>query len=178
MNFYTNVLILPGLGGSGPEHWQTLWEIANPSFRRVHARDWDRPDRREWVDNLEASVKASGPRTLLVAHSLACLQVAHWAAQTSLSIDGAFLVAPPNPEREDFPPAAMSFRGVPRKKFAFPSCVVASSNDPYGDIGYAERCAQEWGSRFVNIGEAGHINAASRIGAWPEGFKILQSLKP
>jgi len=28
----TRVLILPGRGGSGPDHWQTHWEAANPGF--------------------------------------------------------------------------------------------------------------------------------------------------
>ena len=173
----TNVLILPGLNGSGPLHWQTLWENANPNFRRVQARNWSMPEREEWVGNLEAAVKAAGPETLLVAHSLACLQVAHWAAQTSLKIEGALLVAPPNAEREGFPSEALSFRGVPQNKLSFKSCLVASSDDPYGDIEYAERTARNWGSRFVNIGARGHINALSDIGDWPEGFKLLQSLK-
>jgi predicted alpha/beta hydrolase family esterase len=176
--FNSNILMLPGLGGSGPDHWQTLWEKANPGFRRVHARDWEHPEREEWVGNLEAAVKAAGPQTILVAHSLACLQVAHWASQTLLTIEGALLVAPPNPERAGFPGAALSFRGVPRNKLPFLSCLVASTDDPHGDIDYAERTARNWGSRFVNVGALGHINAASNIGYWPEGFKILQSLKP
>src|SRR3972149_6660062 len=29
------ILILPGVGGSGTEHWQTAWEKAFPCFQRV-----------------------------------------------------------------------------------------------------------------------------------------------
>jgi MFS family permease len=61
---------------------------------RVEERDWDAPDSAEWAASLEAAVKRSGPDTVLVAHSLACLQVAHWAlGQPSPSpIQAAFLV--------------------------------------------------------------------------------------
>lgn len=41
------VLIIPGWGDSGPTHWQTLWERANPAFRRVVQRDWEYPVRSE-----------------------------------------------------------------------------------------------------------------------------------
>jgi uncharacterized protein len=29
------VLVLPGIGSSGPHHWQTLWQAENPHFERV-----------------------------------------------------------------------------------------------------------------------------------------------
>jgi predicted alpha/beta hydrolase family esterase len=170
-----NILILPG-NGSGPMHWQSLWEKEDPNFRRVEAIDWGHPDLGQWVASLEAAVQKAGPRTVLVAHSLGCLQASHWAAQTSLAIEGALLVAPPNSQRDAFPKEAVSFRGVPQKKFSFKSCLISSSNDPYCDIAYAEACAQNWESRFINIGPAGHINASSRLGDWPEGLQFLRSL--
>src|SRR3954470_22488286 len=91
------ILILPGHGGSGPRHWQTLWEAAHPSFRRVEQRDWLHPVCSEWVGKLEDAVAASGPDTVLVAHSLACLLVAHWAAASALPVSAALLVAVPDP---------------------------------------------------------------------------------
>ena len=39
---------------------------------------------------------------------------------------------------------------------------------------YAKRCAKAWGSRFVDIGQAGHINADSGHGEWKEGYALLQ----
>ena len=59
----------------------------------------------------------------------------------------------------------------------FKSTVIASTNDPYGGVAYAEECAAIWGSDLVNIGEAGHINSSSGLGAWPEGHRLLQQLK-
>lgn len=76
-----SVLILPGIGNSGPQHWQTLWQNSHPDFVRVEQRDWDRPVCAEWVAALDAAVRAAGPQAVLVAHSLGCLAVAHWAAQ-------------------------------------------------------------------------------------------------
>lgn len=167
------VLVLPGLNGSGPQHWQTLWESNDAAFRRVHAQDWDNPQKAHWVANLESAVKEAGPGAVLVAHSLACLQVVHWAEGTSLKIAGAFLVAPPNPDRPDFPSVAHSFRGVSRKKLLCKSILIASTDDPYGDIHYTQQCADDWGCRFVSIGAKGHINAASQLGEWPEGMNLL-----
>lgn len=97
------VLVLPGIGNSGPHHWQTLWESEYPHFRRVEQSDWNHPVCEEWVAALEQAVEHSGDQTILVAHSLACLVVAQWAASTNRTIAGALLVAVPDPEGSDFP---------------------------------------------------------------------------
>lgn len=170
------MLILPGIGNSGPEHWQSLWEAEGAHWRRVEQRGWDRPVCAEWVASLEQAVKAAGPETVLVAHSLACLLVPHWAAATGQRIRSAFLAAVPDPDGPAFPAEATGFAPAPRAPLPFPSLVVASSNDPYASAAYARQCAQDWGSRFVDIGAAGHINAASGVGAWAEGRALLQTL--
>lgn len=172
----TTVLILPGYLNSEPTHWQSLWEKSNPSFVRVAQRDWDHPVCDEWIEGLDNSVARFGPGVVLVAHSLACLLVAHWAAKTNRTAKAALLVAPTNPDGPNFPKAAVGFSPVPQQPLKFPSTVVASSNDPYGDLEFARRCASIWGSRFANVGAFGHINADSGLGEWPEGFGLLQQL--
>jgi uncharacterized protein len=169
------VLLLPGIGNSGPEHWQSLWERANPSFLRVQQRDWDRPERQEWVEAIGLAVSET-PSQVIVAHSLACLAFAHWAAQAGQHVKAALLVAVPDPNGHEFPAEAHGFSGVPLEPFGFPSLVVASSNDPYGSLEHSKRCARAWGSRLVNVGALGHINASSGLGGWPEGFALLQEL--
>jgi predicted alpha/beta hydrolase family esterase len=169
-------LILPGIGNSDQAHWQTLWESANSVCVRVQQRDWNRPACDEWVNGLEKAVAEIGEGPVLVAHSLGCLCVAHWAAHTSLKIKGALLVAPPNPEKASFPSDATGFSPVPLRLFSFPSIVVASSNDLYGSLEFARSCAGKWGGRFVNIGPAGHINSASGLGEWAEGLTLYQEL--
>jgi predicted alpha/beta hydrolase family esterase len=170
------LLILPGIGNSGPDHWQTLWEQGHPAAQRVRARDWNRPVCLDWVAALEAAVEHSGPQAVLVAHSLACLQLAHWAVSTTRRIRAALLVAVPDPTGPSFPAQAVGFAPVPLQRLAFPSTVVASSDDPYGSISHARRCAKAWGSRWVEIGAAGHINASSGLGDWPQGKGLLDEL--
>lgn len=170
------VLIVPGIYNSGLEHWQSLWQAAHPNFQRVMQRDWDHPVCTEWVAALEQAVKEAGPLTILVAHSMGCLLVAHWAASTQLTIEGALLVSVPDPTGPNFPSEAVGFAPVPLNTLPFKSIVVASSDDPYGSMDHMQRCSSGWGSRFVAIGAAGHINAASGLGAWPNGYRLFETL--
>jgi uncharacterized protein len=172
----THVLILPGIGNSGPEHWQTRWESANTAFRRVAQRDWENPVRAEWEAELERAAALSGPDTVLVAHSLACLLVAHWSARTRQRIKAALLVAVPDPDGPAFPVEAIGFSNVPLHPLPFRSIVVASTNDPYGSVTHSQECAAAWGSQLVTIGAAGHINASSGLDSWQEGHRLLRKL--
>ncbi|MEO7580743.1 MAG: alpha/beta hydrolase [Massilia sp.] len=170
-----NVLILAGLWNSGPQHWQILWEHKHPDWQRVPHRDWTNPTCEEWVAELDAAIAASelGP-PLLVAHSLACALVAQWAKSGSnLHVAGAVLVAPSDVDAPGYPREAVGFAPMPMEKLAFPSVVVASSNDEYVSIGRARAFAGAWGSKLVEIGEAGHINGASGFGAWAEGEQLV-----
>lgn len=166
-------LIVPGIGNSGDRHWQTLWQRRHPGWRRVQQRDWERPDRTEWVAGLDRALRAFAEPPVLIAHSLGCLTVVHWAGQGTLPVKAAFLVAPPDPSAPSFPPGAHGFHPVPSARLPFPSLVVTSSNDHLGSAGFAQRCATVWGSLFFGIGAAGHINADSRLGDWPEGLRLL-----
>jgi predicted alpha/beta hydrolase family esterase len=168
------VLTLAGLWNSGPQHWQTHWEHKHPNFKRVPHRDWNNPQCTEWVAELDAAIAASEGTPLLVAHSLGTMLVPQWARSGSpLKIAGAFLVSPSDLEAESFPIDANRFVPIPLEKLPFPSMVVASSNDPFVQIERARQFAQAWGSRFVEIGAAGHINGDSGYGEWPEGEKML-----
>jgi predicted alpha/beta hydrolase family esterase len=173
-------LILPGFGDSGPHHWQTLWEKRDPRFKRVKQRDWDHPDRVEWVGALGRAIADYPGDMVLVAHSLACLLVAHWTLASQPRMRGrvraAFLVAPVDPNGPAFPADATGFAPVPLFPLPFPSVVVASTNDPYSGVGYAAGLAQAWGSRCEIAGAKGHLNAESGLGDWPEGLALLESL--
>jgi len=170
------VLILPGFGGSGPTHWQSEWERLHPEFRRVEQRDWEHPELGEWSARLESAVIAAGPEVVLVAHSVACLLVARWAARTTQPVAAALLVAPPDPARAGFPPVLASFGPCPRQRLPFRSIVVGSADDPYAAPDFGPSCAAAWGGEFVSVGPAGHINAASNLGAWPAGQELLRRL--
>jgi uncharacterized protein len=172
------VLIVPGISNSGPEHWQSRWQRQHPSYVRAPFAEWDEPDRRDWVATLDATVRELGPRTVIVAHSLGTLAVAHWAAGYAgkAPVAGALLVAVPDPDGPNFPAQAHHFRPLPLQPLGFPSVLVASDNDPYSNPVYAAAVAQAWGSRFISIGAHGHINAASGLGDWPQGQALLAEL--
>jgi uncharacterized protein len=169
-------LIVPGIGNSGPTHWQTVWEGRHPLWRRVVQRDWDYPECDEWVRALDAAVAASPVPPVIIAHSIGCLTVVHWASRSEFPIHAAFLVAVPDPDGPGFPDAAKGFAPLPLAVLRCPGLVVASTDDPFGSVLHAQRCAAAWGSACVSIGAAGHINADSRLGAWPEGFSLLTGL--
>ncbi len=171
----TPVLIVPGIGGSGPLHWQSRWEALKPAYRRVEMPDWDRPELEAWVGALEAAARSAAAAPVIVAHSLGCLAVAHWAARGGRA-RAALLVAVPDPAGAEFPEVASSFGPVPLAALAFSTRIVASQNDPYGCFEFAARCATAWGSVVTDVGAAGHINAESGLGDWPVGQQLLAGL--
>lgn len=171
------VLILPGITNSGPDHWQTLWEQSSPDFVRVQQHDWDNPICSDWVDNIETAVRHNGPDVVLVAHSLGCLALAHWASRLHSPIKAALLVAVPDPDGPSFPPEAVGFSQTPTARFSFPVTVVCSDNDPYGTLEFSEKMTTAWGGRLVQIGSQGHINADSGLGMWPQGIALLDQLR-
>lgn len=173
----TNYLIVPGLGGSGPGHWQTYFESTGDNFRRIIQKDWDAPDINEWVETIDTAISQYDPDTVvLVGHSLGCPTIAIWASHTNKKIKGALLVAPPDIEAFREKSQITLFKSLPTDKINFPTIVVASTNDHWSGIQKAEFYALQWGSEFINIGEAGHINDLSGYGKWEEGLKILHRL--
>ena len=173
----TDVLILPGLHNSGPAHWQSRWELAHPAFLRVQQKDWQTPACEDWVRNLEAAVAQHGPEVVLVGHSLACSLIGHWASRTRLRVRGALLVAPSDVAASACPPEPKGFQPMPLARLPFPSIVVTSENDPFVALERARQFAAAWGSEFVTLGRAGHINAESGHGDWPMGLELLDRLR-
>ena len=174
-----SVLVLPGWQNSGPRHWQTLWEQQNPIFLRIQQRDWETPHRTWWLERITEEVRQSPGPIVFAAHSLGCIALAYWcqaAPDLVGKIKGALLVAPADVDRKDSPRQLKDFIPVPSRLLPFPSIVVASNNDPYLSLERAREIARNWGSRFVDIGAAGHINGDSGLGDWPEGKRLLRHL--
>lgn len=172
-----DILILPGLGGSGPGHWQVRWAEKMSTAAIVEQADWHEPDPEDWADTIVKAVELARRPVVLVAHSLGCLAVARAANQlTDGKVRGAFLVAPPDLERSDMPEEVRDFLPVPRDPLTFPSLLVASATDGYCALETAADLAGAWGSEFHNAGEAGHINIASGHGPWPEGLLMFTRL--
>ena len=176
MTFQSQLFILPGLGNSGEQHWQTLWENQF-GFTRIIQRDWETPVCDEWIATIEKDLESyDSKNVILIGHSLACTTVAYWAKKYNRKIKGALLVAPSDTEADTYPPGTTGFKPVPLMTLPFKSIVVASSDDYYVRIERAKLFADSWGSDFYNIGNAGHINVDAGFGEWNEGLKFLQQL--
>ena len=169
----TSIVIVPGWRDSGPGHWQSLWAERLPDAVRVQQDDWVTPSRKSWVAAIARTILAQNQRVVVVAHSLGCIATTHLPPEASWQIGGALLVAPADPERRS---VLSDFAPVPYQPLPYRSVLVASSNDPYCPVRLAGAYARAWGSEFVRIQNAGHINIESGHGEWPLGVALLQSL--
>ena len=173
-------LIVPGLGNSGPGHWQTLWEQQRHDCLRVQLGMWDSPVRNVWISRIDQAVAAAQGPVVLVAHSLGCHAVLWWTRllgeEVPGNVVGALLVAPPDVDRRDTSPLIARFAPAPKAILPFPTIVVASSDDLYCDPDRSAELAAGWAADLVLLEGEGHINAASGLGAWNEGQELLERL--
>jgi predicted alpha/beta hydrolase family esterase len=173
----TNYLLVPGLGNSGPEHWQTYFQNSGENFYRIEQQEWDEPICEEWVAAIDKKVLEFDLSTVvLIGHSLGCSTIAHWATKHKRQIKGAMLVAPSDLEAPQYTFPAIGFAPIPLDKINFKTIVVASADDIWVSLDRAKLFADNWGSEFINIGNAGHINAVSGHTKWEEGMAILKTL--
>jgi predicted alpha/beta hydrolase family esterase len=175
------ILIVPGLGNSGPDHWQSRWEAKLSTARRINQEDFAHPQLEDWRRRIVEEVKAADKPVVLVAHSLGVLAVAHAAAELEGKVRGAFLVAPPSPRAlAELDQIDADFGAVPMAPLPFPSVLVASRDDSYAQFGEVEDLSRAWHAELSDAGSAGHINAESGHGPWPEGLlrfaKFLNTL--
>lgn len=173
----TNYLIIPGLGNSGPEHWQTYFEQVGENFIRISQDEWNAPSCRDWVTNIDKSISSYDlSKVILIGHSLGCTTIAHWAKESGKVIKGALLVAPSDIENPVYTFPAVGFSPIPTNIINFPTIVVASTNDPWVSLERATFFADRWGSKLISIGNAGHINTEAGFGKWKQGLEILYTL--
>ena len=165
-----DILIVPGYTNSGPDHWQSRWQAKLSTARRVEQAEWSKPVREDWTAKVAEAVNAARNPVVLVVHSLGIPTVIHALPEFRKPVAGAFLVAPPDVANPAIRPKhLMTFGPYPREPLPFPSMTIASRNDSYCAFHVAEDIAAAWGSFFIDAGDAGHINADSGYGPWPEG---------
>jgi uncharacterized protein len=170
------VLLLPGWLNSDADHWQSRWERLY-GYERVVQHDWDTPLRGDWITRLEDVVLSVPPDQSVVfaAHSLGCHLVAAWAqvSRSTARVQRALLVAAPDLTRPDLPAQLHSWRQGVFNSLPFAATCVVSSDDPFGSQAAGLSMATSWGANCVKLGPRGHINAASGLGDWPEGHRLL-----
>jgi predicted alpha/beta hydrolase family esterase len=177
------VLIVPGLRDHVAEHWQTLLAARLARVRSVPPMGRENLDCATRVEAIERAAAAIDGPVILVAHSGGVIMVAHWARRYRRPIQGALLATPPDfeqPMPEGYPTmealAAGGWLPVPRDPLPFPSIVAASRNDPLSRIERVAELARSWGSRFVDLGNVGHLNPASGFGEWPRADEFIREL--
>jgi uncharacterized protein len=168
-------LILHGLEGSGPHHWQT-WlagrlrtrgeRVAYPHLPDPldpHPADWDRALGEEL---------ALLDEPVVLCHSLACLLWLRIAARPGAErlASRVLLVAPPH--REDLAPVARFLdhgaRARDVTRAAGETLVVCADDDPYCPPGAVNTYAEPLGIPVHVIPGAGHINTDAGYGEWPD----------
>lgn len=162
-----NIILVPGLYNSGPEHWQSCWHRRFPQWQRVEQQDWSHPDLDKWVQPLLMKLsRVTQPQTL-VAHSFGCLVSLYAARQVPDKIRSLFLVAPADPD-------ILAVRTeLVTHAAERPGRILASTNDPYMSMGRLKKFNQFWQLPALILGNLGHINTESGLGEWPEGIALL-----
>jgi uncharacterized protein len=158
------LLIVPGLHDSGPAHWQSWLQGQYRDSLRVRQRDFGDPHLDRWAARIATVLDQAGgaQRWIAVAHSFGCLALArHLALAPESPIAAALLVAPAEPDK--FGVATL----LPQHPLGVPSTLVASDSDPWMRADSTRRWAARWGSHWLTLGDAGHINAESGFGPLP-----------
>ena len=180
------VLIIPGLRDESEDHWQTLLhaqlQTKGVKVQSVSPIGKAQLSCQERVDGLTRAVgRIEGP-LVLVAHSGACITVAHWVHQgaDTKNIVGALLAVPPDFDQtlpSPYPSwAQLNAHGwlpTPRIRLPFHSKVACSDNDPLAKLDRVEALASHWGSKIIYLGSVGHLNPASGFGPWPVAETLI-----
>lgn len=175
-------LLVHGLDGSGPEHWQT-WlaerlqsEGENVRLPRLPAPD--RPDLDRWLEVLNTELEGMEGQRIVICHSLGAVLWLHYAEQQALhSVDRLLLVAPPGPKAISAIPEISGFLPIPVEAHnvhdsASAIRLVCTDRDKYCE----ERAAEYYGEPLELSTDrlpprAGHINTESGFGSWPTVYQ-------
>ncbi|HEY2020455.1 alpha/beta hydrolase [Paraburkholderia sp.] len=166
------LVTVPGLHGSEGAHWQTWLERQFARSLRVEQSNWDAPDLALWAQSLRDLLARERGPFVLAAHSFGCLATAHALQQAAFAHDviGVLFVAPASPRKFEF---AGRFDAT---RVGVPSILIGSETDPWMPLAEARDLARRFGSAFVNLGDAGHINTAAGFGPWPRAKYFIDTL--
>jgi predicted alpha/beta hydrolase family esterase len=167
-------LILHGLEGSGPDHWQS-WLASRLRERgeRVsypHLPDPFDPHPSDWERALRAELSALDEPVVL-CHSLACLLWLRASAHPDGRLASRVLLVAP-PWRDDLAPVARFLEHGARardvSRAGAETLIVGSDDDPYCPPGAVATYGEPLGIPAHVIAGAGHINTDAGYGEWPE----------
>jgi predicted alpha/beta hydrolase family esterase len=177
------VVFVPGLRDRMPDHWQERLAAQIPGSRIVAPLTENKLSCAARVEALERTLEGIAGPIVLVAHSAGTMIVAHWAAKHQRNVVGALLATPVDLETP-LPAGSptmdqlreQGWLPIPRQPFPFRTIVAASDNDPVGPKERVRALAQAWGSRFVELGQVGHLVPANGYGDWSDGMAFIREL--
>ena len=160
-------LILHGLEGSGPGHWQPwIAERLRAAGHDVRFPDLPapyQPQRQAWLDAL--SRERTGGEVVL-CHSLGCILWLHHRAGGGPDAERVLLVAPPGPDAGV--PEIENFFPVPvRPELVMGAQLVCGDDDPYCPGG-AHNVYAGLELEATVIPGGGHVNPDAGFGPWPQ----------
>lgn len=168
-------LILHGLSGSGPGHWQRWLQErltqAGHTVRFPDLADPDAPDPGAWeTDVLTELDGLEGSERVVICHSLSCIVWLAVAHALSRPVDRVALVAPPSlganlKEIEAFFPVTATPQNV--ASAATHTRLVCSDNDPYCPEGAASLYGHPLELPIDLQPGGGHLNLDAGFGPWP-----------
>ncbi|MEM9052706.1 MAG: alpha/beta fold hydrolase [Bacteroidota bacterium] len=172
-------VVIPGLHNSDEGHWQSILEREYPQeYFRVIQEDWDKPNCEDWIQTIEASLKAyDHSELILIGHSIGCMAIVHWYHRFKHKIKGALFVAPSDAESPTYPEYIKGFAPIPLEELPFKSIVVGSKNDQVSSLRRVEHFAEAWNSKLIVLENAGHVETRSGFGPWPLAEELIQELE-
>ena len=178
-----HTVIVPGVGGSEHDHWQSWLQRQLKSCSRVQQQDWNKPVLHEWIEQFFKTVQSIQEPIQIVAHSFGCLTTVAALAQhpeLNQNIKNLVLVAPANPARFGDAGFARESQNDYQQyfhqlKLQVPTQMIISENDPWLNFQDALQLAKAWKIKPKNLGQVGHINVASGFGPFPEIYDFLIS---
>lgn len=178
-----HTVIVPGVGGSEHDHWQSWLQRQLKSCSRVQQQDWNKPVLHEWIEQFFKTVQSIQEPIQIVAHSFGCLTTVAALAQhpeLNQKIKNLVLVAPANPARFGDAGFARDSQNNYQQyfhqlKLQVPTQMIISENDPWLNFQDALQLAKAWKIKPKNLGQVGHINVASGFGPFPEIYDFLIS---
>ena len=178
-----HTVIVPGVGGSEHDHWQSWLQRQLKSCSRVQQQDWNKPVLHEWIEQFFKTVQSIQEPIQIVAHSFGCLTTVAALAQhpeLNQNIKNLVLVAPANPARFGDAGFARDSQNDYQQyfhqlKLQVPTQMIISENDPWLNFQDALQMAKAWKIKPKNLGQVGHINVASGFGPFPEIYDFLIS---
>ncbi len=173
-------LILHGLDGSGPDHWQRWLAAeltqAGRDVRMPELSDPSAPQMATWLAEIRDAMQGLEPDGFdVVAHSLGAVAWLHhsrvWAADPSTPRPARVaLVAPPAPDvvaavAPSFVPIPLDIDTV--RKAADGTVLVGGDDDPHCPAGIAATYGTPLKMATTVIPDGGHLNTESGFGPWP-----------